>query len=257
MTAVVVVEAVVLLILSVLVVGLLRSYATVLRRLHELDGGLSQPRQQSLPTPEFRTSAGVVRPASRATGQDWPPGHDIVGVGLTGEIITVSVVSALNNTGQHTVLLFLSSGCAGCGPFWSDLARPERLPGRGSRLLVVAKDADAESPSLLRELCPAGIDLVLSSQAWADYQVPGSPYVMVVDGQSGLIRGEGSGTSLTQVSALIRQSSGDSPQAGASRPVRKPQADYERESDVDRALLAAGIGPGHPSLYAGPDGPHR
>lgn len=38
MIALVTVETVLLLILSVLVAGLLRGYATVLRRLHQLDG---------------------------------------------------------------------------------------------------------------------------------------------------------------------------------------------------------------------------
>jgi hypothetical protein len=29
----------------------------------------------------------------------------------------------------------------------------------------------------------------------------------------------------------------------------KPRSDADREVEVDRALLASGIGPGHPSLY--------
>jgi hypothetical protein len=35
--------------------------------------------------------------------------------------------------------------------------------------------------------------------------------------------------------------------------VRKPRADVEREEDVDRMLVEAGITPGHPSLYAASD----
>jgi hypothetical protein len=35
---------------------------------------------------------------------------------------------------------------------------------------------------------------------------------------------------------------------------RKAAADARREEDVDQVLLAAGIEPGHPSLYARADG---
>lgn len=249
MIALVVVEAVVLVVLSLLVVGLLRSYATVLRRLHDLEGGRQAPddHQQPLPTPDFRTSPAVVEPRDPRSAAEWPLAHDIAGVGLDGEVITIGVVGVHHDT----VLLFLSSGCAGCGSFWADLAHRNPLAEHASRLVVVTRGADAESPARLRELCPRGIDLVLSGRAWSDYQVPGSPYVMVVDGRSGRVRGEGSGTSLSQVSGLIRQSLDDAAsQTAPRRATRKPTADYRREADVDRALLTAGIGPGHPSLYA-------
>jgi hypothetical protein len=150
-----------------------------------------------------------------------------------------------------------------------------------ARLLVLTKNPDEESPGLLRQLCPPGLDLIMSSAAWTDYGVPGSPYVIVVDGRSGRVKGEGSGTSLTQISGLMQQAFGDgasSPSlisttrpirngdpidddgstdqgklAKRSRPFIKPRSDTEREIEVDRALLAAGIGPGHPSLYPDDD----
>ena len=252
MTALVVIEAAVLAVLAILVVGLLRSYGDVLRRLHALDGGQSalpaQPPSagQALPVPGFPTSVGVVAPTTDAARADWPIGHDVVGTGLAGEVISVSILGAR----RDTVLLFLSSGCTGCASFWADLANPNPLPTAMSRLIIITKGVAEESPGLLRELCPAGVDLVMSSQAWSDYQVPGSPYVMVVNGATGRVQGEGSGTSLSQVSGLIRQSLGDVGGSGHSGFVVKPRADSERESDVDRALLSAGIGPGHPSLYA-------
>ena len=126
-------------------------------------------------------------------------------------------------------------------------ARPTGLDAAlpaGSRLLVVTKSATDESPAALAALCPPGVDLVMSSQAWSDYAVPGSPYIVVADGRTGRIKGEGSGTSFSQIGGLISQASADGGRFS------KPAADRERESDVDRALLAAGIGPGDPSLYA-------
>ncbi len=251
MTPVLIILCVVVAVLTVLVVGLLRAYATVLQRLHQLDGGAvtataSATAAGTSPLP-FRTLDTVPGPpATSGDDPEWPVGHDISGVALDGEILSVRIVGVP----RDTVLLFLSSGCSGCAVFFADLAaRSVALPP-SVRVLVVAHDASEESVSLLRELCPPGVDLVLSGQAWDDYRVPGSPYVMVVDGRRGRVVGEGTGSSLRQVAALIRQAVGDGA-AGVSLPrmAGKPRADVERESDVDAALLAAGITPGHPSLY--------
>jgi hypothetical protein len=249
MTAVLVVETVVLVLLCVLVAGLLRSYASVLQRLHALDGGGSAAGQ----APPFRTIAEVPEPAPRPaaagvgiSGRDeWQPAHDIEGVSLRGEIVSARTVGVP----RDSVLAFLSSGCEGCTGFWHELAAAGGMAGspllpEGTRLLVVTKGAGDESPAELDALCPPGVDLVMSSQAWSDYAVPGSPYIVVTDGRTGRIKGEGSGTSFSQIGGLISQASAD-----GSR-VNKPAADRERESDVDRALLAAGIAPGDPSLYA-------
>lgn len=248
MTVLIVVQTAVLLVLCVLVAGLLHAYASVLRRLHELDGGgaatgAAPPFRAT--EPPFRTTPDVPGPAvHEVAGRDtWSAAHDISGTALDGEVVHVRTVDVEHDT----VVAFLSSGCTGCAGFWEELRRPGSwsVPG-GGRLVVVSKGAEDESPGLLTELCPPGVDLVLSSEAWADYEVPGSPYVVVVDGATGRVKGEGSGSSFSQVSGLIAQSLGDL--RGA--PVRKPVGDAEREADVDRVLLEAGIRPGHPSLYA-------
>lgn len=255
MIVLIVAQTVVLVVLSVLVVGLLRSYATVLERLHRLDGG-EDGAAAGMARPEFRTADGVQppptaagRPSPTAAGvdrQQWAPAHDIAGEGLSGEIVSARTVGVEHDT----VIVFLSSGCSGCTTFWEQLADRNSFTATGNtRVLVVTKSQQDESVGLLRELRPAGVDLIMSSRAWADYAVPGSPYVIVVDGRSGRVKGEGSGTSLTQVSGLMRQAYGDGASAPVLRSVIKPRADTEREVDVDRALLAAGISPGHPSLY--------
>jgi len=241
MTALVIAETVILAVLCVLVAGLLRGYATVLRRLHQLDGGASAG------PPPFRTVPAVPAPAAgqRIEGRDeWAESHDISGTSLRGEIVSVRTVGVEHDT----IVAFLSSNCEGCAGFWHELGEPGSwTTPQGSRLLVVTKGPEDESPSALSQLCPDGVDLVMSSQAWADFDVPGSPYVVVADGRTGRVKGEGSGLSFSQVSGLIRQSVEDSRHPALAH---KPDADRRRERDVDRILLAAGIGPQDPSLYS-------
>jgi hypothetical protein len=239
MITLVIVETVLLAVLTVLVAGLLRAYGAVLRRLHALDhGGEAEQRQfDVLPTPTVR----------QRTEPEFGPAHDITGETLDGEIVSARVVEA----DHDTLLLFLSSGCATCETFWAELARPGgiQLPA-GTRLLVVPQSAADESPADLAALAPPGVDVVLSSAAWRDYEVPGSPHVVYVAGATGRIRGEGTGQSLAQVAELLARSTGDVGfLTGQAAP--KSARDRSQEVSVDRELLAAGILPGDPRLYGG------
>jgi hypothetical protein len=231
MIALVAVETVLLAVLAVLVAGLLRAYGTVLRRLHEMDNGGRRHFE--------------LRPAAPAPAAEFGPAHDIEGETPTGEIVTTRVVGVAHDT----LLLFLSSGCTSCETFWRDLGTPGafHLPA-ATRLLVVAQSAPEESPAELANLAPAGVDVVLSSAAWRDYEVPGSPHVVFVEGETGRVRGEGTGQSMRQVTELLARSTGDAGfVTGAAVP--KSPRDREQESLVDRDLLAAGILPGDPRLY--------
>jgi hypothetical protein len=235
----VLVETVLLAVLTVLVAGLLRAHGTVLRRLHQLDGG---PGGSGEP-PVFS-----IQPAAQSPrrAEPEPAAHDVSGETPEGEIVTVRVV----DVDHDTLLLFLSSGCETCRAFWQELAGPVPLP-RGTRLLVVAQGADAESPAELARLAAPEVDVVLSSDAWRDYEVPGSPHAVFVDGRAGRVRGEGTGQSLQQVARLLAQSTGDAAFV-ATPSATKPARDAEQEASVDRALLAAGILPGDPRLYGEP-----
>lgn len=251
MAALIAIETVVLVLLAVLVAGLLRSHADILRRLHDLGAGLEaddSPGSQPVP---FRTRPGAPAPAA-ATAAD---GRDIAGTGLRGEAIAVSVVG----TTHDTLLAFLSSTCLTCERFWDAFRKPEALNlPEATRLVVVTKDVAEESPSRLSELATPGLDVLMSSQAWTDYQVPGSPYVVYVEGATGRIRGQGTGMSWDQVAGLLAQATGDlafTTEGGRAQRGHKPASDAEREAAIDRQLLAAGIQPGDPSLYPEADRP--
>jgi hypothetical protein len=213
------IETVVLVLLTVLVAGLLRSHAEILRRLHSLGAGLDP----DAPVP-------VAMAASRPSPLDhFVDASDVDGVGLGDDAMHVSVVG----TRHQTLLAFLTSGCLTCRGFWDAFANPRALDVPDDlRLVVVAKDATEESISALRKLAPRTLTVVLSSAAWEAYNVPGSPYFVLVDGPDGRVRGEGTGTSWSQVWNLLRQAADDS-----------------NEQLIDRELLSHGVAPGDSSLY--------
>lgn len=244
MTAVVILLAVVVVVLSFLVAGLLRSHATILRRLHELGAGVEGPvaRGPVEPTESAPTPVNELpQPPAVAEGR---PAADVVGVGPRGQAQAIRVAG----TSHDTVLAFLSSGCATCHAYWPELGDTE-LPG-DTRLVVVTKGEDAESPVAIRDVAPGGVTVVMSSDAWRDYEVPGSPYVVHVDGPSGRVRGEGTGPSWTQVRRMLLQGADDL----AAKRTGKAAADARREREADEVLLSAGIEPGDPSLYRRADG---
>ncbi len=248
MSVLVLVETVLLGVLTVLVAGLLRAYATVLRRLHDLDQGASTSRRpQEFSLPIVATSPTAPAPTAAGPQDEFAAAHDVSGESLAGEVVSARIVDVEHDT----LLLFLSSNCASCEVFWRELADPIALPA-GTRLLVVAQSPAQESPADLADLAPASADVILSSQAWRDYEVPGSPHVVFVNGRTGRVRGEGTGQSLAQVSQLLARSTGDA-RFVTGRRADKPARDAELEAAVDRELLAAGIVPGDPRLYSIPD----
>ena len=257
MTALVVLETIVLALLCVLVAGLLRSHATILRKLHELGAGTEpdppvRRRSSRAVAPERdpgdRDRGSVPAPGGRRPSA---PAHDVVGVSLDDEAVAVRVVGSPTDT----LLVFLSSGCATCGAYWEALGDPQVAVPNDARLVVVVRDADEEHPALLDELAPSGVQVLHSTQAWTDYEVPGSPYVVLADGGAGRLRGEGTAPTLEQVLSMLGRAGDDTAHRARldARRGNKAAADAAREAAVDDELLAAGLQPGDPSLYQSVD----
>lgn len=251
MTVVVVVEGIVIAVLALLVVGLLRSHAEILKRLHELGAGMDAgaPAAAGSPRPgrDFQVMPQMPSPPDR---EEFGGSADLSGLGAGGaETMTVRV----NGVEHDTIVAFLSSGCITCQNFWDAFRKPKKLGlPAGTRLVVVTKGPDGESTSAVAELAPAGIPTVMSTEAFTDYDVPGSPYFVHVHGPTGRVRGEGTGPDWDQVFSLLSQASGDAELAAtlAGSKVAKPGADAERESRIDRELYEAGVAPGDPSLFS-------
>jgi hypothetical protein len=197
LTALAAVETVVLALLALLMIGLLRSHAEILRRLPEAAGEEAVADRAGVPDGAGgRPTLPAHLPGPRGAGK---PVVDIVGATLDGAQMSVSPAKT------DTLVAFLSSGCLTCKTFWDGLHADRREPlPQNIRLLVVVKDRDMESPSRLRDLAPADVPVVMSSQAWTDYDVAMSPYFLFVDAASGTVRSEGSAGSWEQVRSLLR-----------------------------------------------------
>jgi hypothetical protein len=164
---------------------------------------------------------------------------------------------AITGRSGLTLLAFLTSGCSSCHFFWDAFAEPTLSVPGDARLIVVTKGAAAEQVGMVRKLAPDAVPVVMSSDAWDAYDVPVAPFFVLVDGASGAVVGEGAANDWQQVTALLHNALDDAGLLDRKGKLKvgakiRPRADAEREQRVDRDLLAAGIQPGDPSLYALP-----
>jgi hypothetical protein len=222
MVAIVSVETVLLVLLVVLVAGLLRSHAEIMRRLGPAEEGSARVAEPAV------TRESVVAP-------------ELAGVTPDGDAVKLAFEGAST---APTLLAFLTSSCGTCAAFWETLGE-RRLPA-GVRTVIVTHGPDRERPAKLRSLAPAGIAVVMSSPAWVDYEIPGAPYFVMVDQA---IRGEGVATTWRALASLVSdaiEDQRDATRAGAGAGAVTGERRAER---IDETFAAAGIGPGHPSLY--------
>ncbi len=226
MTALLVIEGLAIILLGVLVVGLLRSHAEILRSLHQLGAGDIGGGHEH---------AFSISPRPRLSA-DAP--SDVAGETLRGSAVHIGV----SGIDGRTLLAFLSSGCSACIGLWNDLRSDHTAGLDDVRLVVVTKGTEDESRSRLGELAPPEVNVVQSTQAWHDYEVPVTPYFVLIDGPTGEVVGEGSASSWTQVRSLMAQ-------ANADREVLASGRDGDTEVRADAELRRAGITRGHPSLY--------
>ena len=232
MTLLLVIEGVVLVLVLILLAGLLRSHAEILRRLEALGAGedeLDHPRA----------------PIYRRGGPDHAVPESIGGPTPDGGAVSV----ALRGSRGLVLLAFLSSGCTTCRPFWQTFAGSFDLPGDDVRPIIVTKGTDAESPAQIAELAPATLPTVMSSEAWDAMKIPVSPYFVLVDAGEGNVVGEGAAATWPHVTDLLGQAMADAGMAGKSRTSAGTVARARR---VDDDLRRAGIEAGDPSLYHNP-----
>jgi hypothetical protein len=246
-TALVVGLTVVVALLGLLVVGLLRGHADVLRALHQLGVDLdpSSPAGRPAPGP-----VAVPSPTARPTPER-PDASDVID--LAGRTPAGDAVSlAVDGVAHDTLAAFLTSGCATCRGFWDAFRQGvDQIPG-GARLVAVTRGPEAESPAAIATLAGPDLPVVMSSEAWEHYDIPYAPYFVYISGPAGRVMGEGVAAGWEEVKALLAGAVADgttSPRSPARGPHARSRADQRRDDAVDAQLRAAGIRPGDPRLY--------
>ena len=220
--------------LLVLVAGLLRSHAELLRRLgtrgargaSALGAGRARAQPRACAAPPGARSCG--RHARRRRG----------GAGFR------------RRGGTLTLLAFLTTGCQTCAGFWESLAE-SRLPAE-VQTVIVTHGGDRERVSRVAALAPADVAVIMSSQAWLDYEVPGAPYFVLAERS---VLGEGVASTWPALASLVGDAIAEEREAAAvnvrPRAGRRAARAPARARRIDATLAAGGIGPDHPSLHPG------
>ncbi len=247
MVALIVVVMFMVLLLGILVAGLLRSHADILRSLHELGVGVGDPADATDSKPARKAQAESQLPTWSEASSSLPAAPTVAGVTPAGDARAIAV----DNSDGFTLLAFLSSGCATCAGFWETLQEPGSLElPEGTRVAIVTKGPDREIPAEVTRLATGRIPVVMSTEAWLDYQVPGSPFFVLVDGTTGRSVGQGVASHVGQLLDLIGRAEHDRRGHHHRRRARSTsRTGPEREADADEVLQMAGIRPGDPSLY--------
>jgi len=229
MTVAVAVLGVLVALLALFVVALLRSHAELLRRLARVEAAVDGKAVTAVPN-------GEPHELSNTTNDG--PAYDLAGVTPAGDSVKLS----LGPGSPRTLLAFLGTGCHACVPLW-DALHGDQLPApTGARLVVVTKGAERERVERLLELAPDGVEVVMSTPAWHDYEVPGTPHFVLV--RDGYIAGRGAATSWQQIDGFLTDAQDD------DRLHRSRSLDTNaRAARAEQALARAGITPDHPSLY--------
>ncbi len=236
--------AVVVGLLAFLVVGLLRSHAEILVRLDSdqpSPAGVGDPSRWRPPEERLTTELAPtdIGDAVRTLSVTDVRGEDL-------DLVPKHVVLSQE---RPTLIAFLSTGCLTCASFFDEFEARDigRQPDPEFDLIVVPKSREEENLTRLRELAPDNVTVIMSSPLWAALQVPGSPYFALVDGETRQLIGAGSANGWSQVESLVRDSLGERGELNGRSTGAGGKTRRTREVED---LAAAGIGPGHPSLYA-------
>jgi len=217
--------------LGVLVVGLLRSHADILRRLESLGAGLEgkQDHDHGSQITLTRKETAPVR------------GRSIGGVTPDGE----PVVLSLGAGADPTLVAFLSTTCSTCTPFWEGLQSSlMHFGGHRHRVVIVTLGESEESPTRALSLAKPEVDVVMSSAGWSDFEVPGAPYFLLLEAGTGRVIGEGSAMTFESLEEFLTDATNDQ-----NWDLSTSRGAISEEGRIDADLRRAGILPGDPRLY--------
>lgn len=231
--------------LTLLVLGVLRSHAEVLARLNAIASGSTGPAApQGLTMPE-----GVVAPADGVSDAELTA---LVGQDLDLQPLDISVVSG---PGEFLLVAFLSTTCLTCMDIWRDViaggeesAMIDAGAGGRAAVAIALKGRELENLGKARALTEeTPVPVLFSQEAWDALEVPGSPYFALLERRNGRVVGAGSAQSWPQIMSLASDGMLELSVHNGDERRRGYRGIIARE---DEDLRRAGIGPGHPSLTA-------
>jgi hypothetical protein len=132
-----------------------------------------------------------------------------VGVSPEGRRLEVRLADG----GPQVLVAFLATRCDGCEEFWAGIrAGAEGLPA-SVEIVVVTKGPETVDPVEVARMASGigSVPVVMSDQAWIDFQVMGYPFFILVDATERCVIGETVGFGWTDIVAMVRS-------AGAERP---------------------------------------
>ncbi len=235
---------VVVAVLTLFVLGLLRSQGELMRRTAALEAGASSPS----------TPVGVV-PRPDSIAQSTVASIEGVDTGLDPYRLAVGEVPA-----SYLLVAFLSTTCLSCLDIWRDIIDGGDDAGRVvagddvASVMIVLKGREAENLGKAAALATeTPVPVVFSGTAWSELAVPGSPYFALIATADQRVVGAGSAQGWGQLRSLASDAMLEI--AFARKAPSNGRDGYrsiiERE---DEDLRRAGIHPGHPSLTAPPMG---
>lgn len=125
-----------------------------------------------------------------ALGEGRPP---IEGPDLEGNVVTVG------GRGAEQFLLFVSPGCMVCEQVMPSIGAVGEATGK--RPLVLT-DLDETETRLAFQHKRVAAPIIASSESFRTYEVPGTPYVVVLDAH-GVVQAKGTVNNLEQMEGLI------------------------------------------------------
>jgi hypothetical protein len=123
------------------------------------------------------------------------------------------VTSGADET-TYTLLAFLTTTCAPCGPFWEMLATAAPSRELGVRMVVVTPSSSMEDERTARRLTPPGVLLHMGSETWFSYGVAQAGTFVLVRSpagasvpwaQPGEVLGSATPQGPSEVEALVRR----------------------------------------------------
>ncbi len=144
-------------------------------------------------------------PSRRGGSGDARIARDIVGTSPSGRPAELRI-SQLN---QPALIAFLHTHCDGCDEYWSGFGHTDSPPWPRSVFpAIVTRGPDSVDPIEVQQAAAGVLEVsvIMSDQAWIDYQVLGYPFFVLIDPESHTVIGETVGFGWADVLSMIRSS---------------------------------------------------